>query len=179
MFSYVEDVKHESDVSWYNRRTAVYQRFSKHGNSFCIIFHPRTDTQAYKRLGLSMKEEQSRKTLCQNPFNVHFLLFSSYFGNWTYHIKDLGKSFLEMVRTAHWTHTYDVYSSQSIFRQTKQHFWTFKIPQSTIFLSRNSKNYVNWKVRFYEWLRRWQALCKYSVCWNLLTTKVINSITII
>ena len=98
---YVEENKREGQDPWSLRHTGVYHRHDSELDVF-VLLHPMEANMAEKRL-LKLIETpdenlEELKRIIQNPFRLHLLLFSSYFDNWRWYFRYLGKEFSRTVR---------------------------------------------------------------------------------
>lgn len=93
---YVEENKREGQDPWSLRHTGVYHRHDSELDVF-VLLHPMEANVAEKRLLklIETPEEnlEELKRITQNPFRLHLLLFSSYFDNWRWYFRHLGKEF--------------------------------------------------------------------------------------
>ncbi|CAF9911789.1 MAG: hypothetical protein HETSPECPRED_000445 [Heterodermia speciosa] len=95
---YTEENKRSSVRPWSLRQTGVYHHHSLNPQFDLFIFiHPKEDSLVEESL-MSLSEstaasQASLKAICENPFRIHMLLFSSYLDNWRWYFRYLDEEF--------------------------------------------------------------------------------------
>ena len=85
---------------WSLRHTGVYHHHSKELDLW-ILLHSVQDSVAEKKLLALEKDKVELNRLLEDPFRIHLLLASSYYPNWRWYLRDLGRQFNEKVRAAY------------------------------------------------------------------------------
>ena len=99
---YTEENKRSSVRPWSLRQTGVYHHHSLNPQFDLFIFiHPKEHSLVEESL-MSLSEstaasQASLKAICENPFRIHMLLFSSYLDNWRWYFRYLDEEFEGMV----------------------------------------------------------------------------------
>jgi hypothetical protein len=92
---YIEENHRPGRNPWSLRHTGVYHHHSPEFDLW-IILNPIMDSPVEMRLlELEMPSADPAEVskICENPFLLHILLFSSYFGNWRWYFRSLGDDF--------------------------------------------------------------------------------------
>jgi hypothetical protein len=94
LFRYVE----KRGYSWRMRQTGMYHAYSRATDSnLWIILHPREKSEFQTRLAGLVSEPGTVQALVSQPHRVHALLFTSYFDNFRWWLKEIGDKFSEGV----------------------------------------------------------------------------------
>lgn len=92
LFRYIE----KRGYSWRMRQTGMYHSYSRAANNnLWIILHPKENSEFQTRLVGLANQLGSVQTLVAQPHRVHALLFSSYFDNFRWWLKEIGDKFSE------------------------------------------------------------------------------------
>jgi hypothetical protein len=102
-FRYVEENARSKDSPWSIRHMGMYHRHSVDGkNDVFILLNPYENSAVEKQLLVLVtghsKIQSTLKSLCEDPFRLHLLPFSSYVGNWRWYLRYMGELFQKQVK---------------------------------------------------------------------------------
>lgn len=95
LFRYVE----KRGDSWRMRQTGMYHAYSCTTNAnLWIILHPRENSEFQMRLVALVSQPGAVEVLAAQPHRIHALLFTSYFDNFRWWLKEIGDKLSEGVK---------------------------------------------------------------------------------